>query len=214
MPGGTWHRTEAVDDQPAIALSLSFSAMGVGEWLSLAIERDLAVKDPAWRALPAIWQGARPSDLPPEVLAFVRDRVAALQQLLDGSESSTSGLARVYRQVLARGAGPHSGPVPPSAVEPVRPNDELVLADGFVMTHHRGVDGMGRPTLSLFFGELEVAFERSEEQIIGEGLLRESAFIAGSVVTWPGPTGAPALTWEEAALVLDALVEAGVLVRP
>src|SRR5688572_23159892 len=85
-------------------------------------------------------------------------------------------------------------------------NDELVLPK-----HKRVfvqyVDGeSGAPELRLYYGDKEISFDEPELFDFGEGLAKQSRFVAGTATTW----GAN-YDWPRIQELLEQLIDAGVL---
>ncbi|MCA3572646.1 MAG: hypothetical protein IOC86_01935, partial [Aestuariivirga sp.] len=95
-----------------------------------------------------------------------------------------------------------------AAAARLAPDDELVLEmpKRMVLQHLTAEDGA--PLLALFYGGQEITFDEPHLFAFGETLAKQSRFTAADAMGW-----GESLDWSEVSSCLEALLDAGILIR-
>lgn len=110
---------------------------------------------------------------------------------------------------LATSATPHAAcPVTHTAAIGLSPADELVLEAPKRMVLQYMTTTHGERELVVFYADKEVSFDEPHLFAFAETLARQTRFTAGDALCW-----GEGLSWNEVGNCLEALLEAGILVR-
>src|SRR5215471_12625281 len=95
--------------------------------------------------------------------------------------------------------------VPPPVLEA---DDELVFPQLKRVVTRYATDASGAPALHLYYGQKEIVFDEPELFAFGEGLAKQSRFIAKTAVTW-----GEGYDWPHVRDLLAQLLDEGILRR-
>src|SRR5215471_5335343 len=93
--------------------------------------------------------------------------------------------------------------VPPPVLEA---DDELVFPQLKRVVTRYATDASGAPALHLYYGQKEIVFDEPELFAFGEGLAKQSRFIAKTAVTW-----GEGYDWPRVRDLLAQLLDEGIL---
>src|SRR5947207_15165147 len=119
-----------------------------------------------------------------------------------------SKLASMESSHTAKGLDAPSCPMQAMQVPPpvLEADDELVFPQLKRVVTQYATDAAGAPALHLYYGEKEIVFDEPELFAFGEGLAKQSRFIAGTATTW-----GEGYDWPRVRELLEQLLAEGIL---
>lgn len=168
LPAGHWHETLA--GEPSIGLVLYFVPMSFStfleRWLwSCFEENDAWIKGPPAAAAA---EGEAMTRLPDPILAYISERLAELQTMLQTADPSALSLLRTWRKFVAQGSPAHRATHTP----PVRRDDAFVVKNPSLLAildaRHDASDG----GFYLCQGDREIELPSAFAPLVDAMLLR------------------------------------------
>jgi ribosomal protein L16 Arg81 hydroxylase len=217
MPAGTWHTTEASDDQASLGISISFAPLGFWDLLA-QVARPLLRPRESWRSTPPVFRRGQDGAPSEELDRFFVERLQELQQLIAQNLDNRSSLHAMWCKQVASTDMPRpapSGTRPAAGPEgtTVQEDSVLMFRDGRLPVVSMGKNDEGGDRLHIFDGENEVAFDEPDLIPFGQKLASQVRFAAREASAWGGgAVSDPApVVWERVQPLLQALVQEGVL---
>ncbi|MGH9347919.1 MAG: DUF6817 domain-containing protein [Vicinamibacterales bacterium] len=212
LPAGTWHSAEAIGH--SLALNLAFGSAGMWDVLEPVIAARVRTRPP-WREPPplVLTQGIHCGQLPPDIDAFFKARIAELIHVLEDLAADTTSLGQSWHRLVVHGsaAGAAAASTPPEAPNrSVTPATRLRRRAGAPVAYGFGPGPHGERRVLVYGADPPVEIAYSENALpFLERAFTETEFVAGDTLAWRGD--GREYSWQSARALLDDLLACGAI---